>query len=418
MYLVKHMLKHISFLFFVLMVISQCEHYTKSTDSDDLKPTQLVITEAQRKLIIESNAFGLELFQQVRSNENVMISPLSASAALTMALNGANGNTATQMKQLLGYGSRSLSEINEAYKLIVNQLLSADSKVSLALANAAFYEQTFSIKSSFLSALSNDFSAEVNGMDFSKSATLDAINKWASDNTNGKIPKVLDDLSPDLVLILMNALYFKGEWSKQFTESATANQTFYQSESVQFPTKFMNSDIAVTTAEVNGLQVIEIPYGRKNFSMLLVVPILSLQQQYEKLTPETWLGLTSILNEQTWDSATVLLPKFTFSYETYFNQALQSMGMLDAFDSYYANFDGISDAEKLFISFVKQNTFIEVNEEGTEAAAVTTIGFSRTSVDDPPRKPIYTFNKPFVFAIRERSSNTLLFIGSLSDPRE
>ncbi|NCQ10605.1 MAG: serpin family protein, partial [Bacteroidetes bacterium] len=250
------------------------------------------------------------------------------------------------------------------------------------------------------------------------SATLDAINKWASDNTNGKIPKVLDDLSPDLVLILMNALYFKGEWSKQFTESATANQTFYQSESVQFPTKFMNSDIAVTTAEVNGLQVIEIPYGRKNFSMLLVVPILSLQQQYEKLTPETWLGLTSILNEQTWDSATVLLPKFTFSYETYFNQALQSMGMLDAFDSYYANFDGISDAEKLFISFVKQNTFIEVNEEGTEAAAVTTIGFSRTSVDDPPRKPIYTFNKPFVFAIRERSSNTLLFIGSLSDPRE
>jgi len=412
------MLKHISFLFFVLMVISQCEHYTKSTDSVDLKPTQLVITEAQRKLIIESNAFGLELFQQVRSNENVMISPLSASAALTMALNGANGNTATQMKQLLGYGSRSLSEINEAYKLTVNQLLSADSKVTLALANAAFYEQTFSIKSSFLSALSNDFSAEVNGMDFSKSATLDAINKWASDNTNGKITKVLDDLSPDLVLILMNALYFKGEWSKQFTESATANQTFYQSETVQFPTKFMNSDIAVTTAEVNGLQVIEIPYGRKNFSMLLVVPILSLQQQYEKLTPETWLGLTSILNEQTWDSATVLLPKFTFSYETYFNQALQSMGMLDAFDSYYANFDGISDAEKLFISFVKQNTFIEVNEEGTEAAAVTTIGFSRTSVDDPPRKPIYTFNKPFVFAIRERSSNTLLFIGSLSDPRE
>jgi len=412
------MLKHISFLFFVLMVISQCEHYTKSTDSVDLKPTQLVITEAQRKLIVESNAFGLELFQQVRSNENVMISPLSASAALTMALNGANGNTATQMKQLLGYGSRSLSEINEAYKLIVNQLLSADSKVTLALANAAFYEQTFSIKSSFLSALSNDFSAEVNGMDFSKSATLDAINKWASDNTNGKITKVLDDLSPDLVLILMNALYFKGEWSKQFTESATANQTFYQSETVQFPTKFMNSDIAVTTAEVNGLQVIEIPYGRKNFSMLLVVPILSLQQQYEKLTPETWLGLTSILNEQTWDSATVLLPKFTFSYETYFNQALQSMGMLDAFDSYYANFDGISDAEKLFISFVKQNTFIEVNEEGTEAAAVTTIGFSRTSVDDPPRKPIYTFNKPFVFAIRERSSNTLLFIGSLSDPRE
>jgi hypothetical protein len=152
------------------------------------------------------------------------------------------------------------------------------------------------------------------------SASLDIINKWAEDNTNGKIPKVLDQLSPDLVLVLMNALYFKGDWSKQFTESATKKETFYLSDSVTYNTDYMNSDIAVTAAAANGLQVIEIPYGRKNFAMVLVVPSLPLQEQYDKLNAETWLTLTSALSEQNWDSATVILPKFTFSFEKYLNQ--------------------------------------------------------------------------------------------------
>jgi serpin B len=145
------------------------------------------------------------------------------------------------------------------------------------------------------------------------------------------------------------------------------------------------------------------------------VPTVSLHEQFEKLTTDTWLSLTSRLSEQNWDSATVILPKFSFSYEKYLNESLQHLGMHDAFDSSNANFTGITEAQRIFISFVKQNTFIEVNEKGSEAAAVTTIGFELTSVG-PPKKPVYLFNKPFIFAIRERTTNTLLFIGSFSNP--
>lgn len=409
-------------LLFLILIgtsfILSCD-FNSDDDSGELTPKQLTITDSQRELISESNLFGIELFRKISSESNLMISPLSASIALTMALNGADGNTATEMKSMLGYENATLTDINSSYQSLVKQLIEADSKVTLKLANAAFYENSFSVKSSFIDNLKTSFSAEVKSMDFSRSSSLDAINKWASDNTNGKITKVLNELSPDLVLILMNALYFKGDWTKQFEKDATENDLFYLSEEQSVSVPFMHSDINILSTQSNGLTCIELPYGRKNFSMILFVPDQSLENQYENLTSETWVQLMSSLNNsENWYSATIILPKFSFSYEKYLNEELQSLGMNDAFSPAIANFSGINDLQQIFISFVKQNTFVEVNEEGTEAAAVTTIGMELTSVEMPPQKPVFTFDKPFIFAIRERTTNTLLFIGSVKNPNE
>ena len=205
-----------------------------SKDNNDLKPDltpkNLELTARGPEVIAYGNEFGVELFTKVAMAEdkNLMLSPLSASTALTMLLNGCEEDTYDQLRQTLKYPEgMTLGEINEVYKSLVTQLLVVDPKVKLALANAIFYRQGFSVKNPFLTAMDTDFDAEIAGLDFSLPSSLATINKWASDNTNGKIPKVLNEISNEAVMFIMNALYFKGDWSYQFDKSLTADRLFY-----------------------------------------------------------------------------------------------------------------------------------------------------------------------------------------------
>ena len=185
----------------------------------DLTPKSITLTAEAPQAIESSNEFGIELFTKVaeEENKNLMLSPLSASTALTMLLNGCGGDTYTQLQNTLNYPSgMTIGDINEAYKSLVNQLLEADPKVKLALANAIFYRNGFSVKAPFLSTMSNDYESTVDDLDFANPSALITINKWANDNTNGKIPTVLDEIDGDAVMFIMNALYFNGDWSYQF----------------------------------------------------------------------------------------------------------------------------------------------------------------------------------------------------------
>jgi serine protease inhibitor len=389
----------------------------KDDPKPNLTPKKIELTAKGAEVIANSNDFGIELFTKSASGEdqNLMLSPLSASTALTMLLNGCDEDTYTQLKSTLKYPENmTIAEVNEAYKSLVSQLLEADSRVKLSLANAIFYRNGFDVKSTFLNIMSSSFSAKIQGLDFALPTALTTINKWASDNTNGKIPKVIDQISDDAVMFLMNALYFKGDWSYQFDKSLTNDRLFYFDNGTSANVPTMMGEVGARLAYGNNYQAIELPYGRTNFTMVLIVPNESLANFYNGFTTEKWRSITSSLDASPeFGSTEVYMPKFKFSYEKLLNDQLKSMGMIDAFEPSLADLSGIADAS-IFVSFVKQNTFVDVNEKGTEAAAVTTIGVDITSSPGPK---IFTVNKPFVFAIRERTTNTLMFIGQVTDPQ-
>ncbi|HQG76097.1 MAG TPA: serpin family protein [Bacteroidales bacterium] len=402
-------------IFAALIFAGSCSK--SDSPEPDLTPANIKLTPVALQAIQSSNEFGIGLFTRVAEEENMnlMLSPLSASTVLTMLLNGCGENTYTQLKEMLNYPSgMTIGDINEAYKSLVGQLLKADPDVKLSLANAIFYRNGFTVKPPFLAVMGNDYSATVGGLDFDSPSALATINKWANDNTNGKIPKVLDEIDPDAVMFLMNALYFNGDWSYQFDKSLTQDRPFYPDGSSTINVSTMNSEVGAKIVAGTGFRAIEMPYGRTNFTMVVIVPDKTLAGFYTSFTPLAWSQLTGSLDAKPeFDKIKVYMPKFKFSYEKYLNSQLQSMGMVDAFIPYQANLSGISDAS-IFVSFVKQNTFVEVDEEGTEAAAVTTIGVNITSM--PPEPLQFVIDKSFIFAIRERTTNTLLFIGQVVNP--
>jgi serpin B len=329
-------------------------------------------------------------------------------------LNGCDGETRNQIREMLGYEDLSINDINQAYNSLVSQLLATDEEVTLALANAIWYRDNFDVKEGFLQTMDSAFDATIGGLYFASPAALETINQWADDNTNGKIPQVLSQISPDAVMFLMNALYFKGMWTDQFDSAETYDEAFHFSDGTSENVPFMHGEISSKMMETINYKALELNYGRRNFSMIVIVPDDELDGFIQFFDQDIWNEITGTLGNQPEQDIAVSMPKFSFEYEKQLKDQLQLLGMVDAFDSILADLSGISDAV-LFVSFVKQNTFIEVNEEGTEAAAVTTVGVNElTALPDEPLE--FIIDKPFVFAIREQTTNTLMFIGKVVQP--
>jgi serpin B len=399
-------------LFLLLAVSFGCK---KENPQPTVKePVILELPSKADEVIQNSNGFGVDLFRLVSEAEdkNLMLSPLSASTALNMLLNGCETETYGQIRDMLGYEGLTQAEINEVYRSLVSQLLSVDPEVSLALANAVWYRDGFEVKQSYFDVMEDVFDSHIEGLDFDHPSALETMNQWASDNTNGKIPKVLDEINPLSVMFLMNALYFKGTWTYQFDESNTSNQEFYLDDGSSVPVPLMMGNLPVKTHSGEGYWAAELFYGQQNFSMIVMLPANSLDEMIGSLDGEVWQELTTALdNIPQASKKDVFLPKFKFEFEKRLNDQLRALGMVDAFDPLLADLSGIADTD-IYVSFVKQNTFVEVNEEGTEAAAVTTVGIEYTSIDE------FRADRPFLFAIRERTTNSLLFIGKVIDPTE
>lgn len=400
------------FIFVVLFcaALSGCEK-----DPQGLKrPVTLDLPMKSSEIIQASNRFGVDLFRETSlvEDKNLMLSPLSASTALTMLLNGCKDNTYDQIRDMLGYQDLSLGQINATYQSLVQQLLSVDPEIDLALANAVWYRNTFQVHASYLDTMDQAFKARIEALDFTSPSALQMINGWASDNTHGKIEKVLDEINAETVMFLMNALYFKGTWTVRFDEDQTAPATFTKDDGTAVQVETMRGEVPIRLYSASDYLAVELTYGQQNFSMVIIEPLHALNDFMASFNHEIWEDLTENLDAISDPVETNLsLPRFTFDYEKILNDQLMSLGMQDAFMPYQADLSGISD-QQIFVSFVKQNTFVEVNEEGTEAAAVTTIGIDLTSVGP---EPVF-IDKPFIFAIRERTSNTLLFIGKVILP--
>ncbi|HRW63953.1 MAG TPA: serpin family protein, partial [Bacteroidales bacterium] len=321
------------------------------------------------------------------------------------------GQTKTAFEEAMFLSGLTTEQINQAKKELVGELLNADPSVTLSIANSVWYREGFSVNPNFIKVNQDFYDAEVLEAPFDNS-TINLINSWVSDNTNGKIDKIIESIEPFAVMFLMNAVYFYGNWKYQFDEANTENSDFNLLGGTKINVPFMNQQSTARIMESVDFDLLEMPYGRGNFSMLIFLPhedksIDDIMNQFNIENYNTWL---SSLVEMTVD---ISIPKFKFGYEKVLNDYLKAMGLSVAFDSENADFSNINDQMDLFISFVKHKSFIDVNEKGTEAAAVTIIGYETTSV---PSYPKFIANRPFLFAIREKYTNSILFVGQVVNP--
>ena len=377
------------------------------------------ITEKSARLIEADNTFGLELFRKIsqssQQGSNVTVSPLSVSLALGMVYNGAESDTKTAMEKTLNLTGLTREEINQSYKSLVGQLKSADPDVLLEIADAIFYRKGFTVENNFVTLNQDYYNAQVQALDFAVPAAVKTINDWVSAKTHDKIPTIIDQINPEIVMILLNAVYFNGLWKNKFDKLGTHNLPFYPTPSNGTEVAMMSQETTLDYFSNSLLSAIRLPYGTGQYSMMVLLPAEGktaddLIQQLNLSTWKTW-----IQGFQAKDHVVVTLPRFKFAFEADLNQVLSAMGMEVAFKPFQANFKGISKLQDLYIDKVKHKTYIDVNETGTEAAAVTSIAVGTTSFDPTP-KIYFTVNKPFLFAITEKESGCILFIGKVGRP--
>ena len=386
-----------------------------SCNKDDVgEPKPLNLPLKSQELIESDNAFGINLFRTVLANEeaekNIMISPLSVSLALSMTYNGAEGETQLAMEQVMEMTGLSLEEINQLNKQLVDALLVHDPQVILEIANSIWYRNDFTILPDFISRNENYYNAAVRALDFSDPATIDVINDWVSEKTHEKIDKIVEQITPDSFMFLINAIYFKGAWRYEFDKKATVDGPFFLNgeQSVEVP--MMKMEVDANMLQNDLFTALELPYGKGNWSMFLFVPNYDkeIKDVVESFTTQNWNVWMNGFTEM--KDVSVNLPKFKFAYEISLKEALMGMGMEVAFTN-AADFSGILEGGQLLINDVKHKTFIEVDEEGTEAAAVTSVEINLTSIGN-----YFSANKPFLYAIAEKSSGTILFVGRVMNP--
>ena len=390
-------------------------------EPDDIDPDPPRELNESEKGIASSDAmFSYTVFRETvsydESAENVFISPLSISMALAMVLNGAEGETHNQIKETLGLAGLSDNEINENFLSLMNYLMTLDSSVSVNIANSVWYDENLEVKQTFLDKLQESFNTRGESLNFNDPESVNIINSWVSENTNGRIETIIDEISDEMVMFLINALYFKADWQRQFDPEDTREADFYLEDGSKTSVDMMNQSGDFATYFSEEVQMIELPYGDSLYTMSVLMPT-NLDKPIdefveESVSPENvsmWReGLRS-----TGRDVMVSLPKFELEYELSYNKILQSMGMELPFSESEADFSGIAEpsAQNLFISDVKHKTFVAVDEEGTEAAAATSVGIGVTSM--PPAVEV---NRPFVFIIHERTSGVNLFMGKVKNP--
>ncbi len=398
-----------------LLVLASCERGTKDYQAPENNISQ---SPKIQSIVTADNAFSFELVKKINAVEqgnedNFFISPLSVAYALGMAYNGADGSTKTQMEDVLHKSGLSLLEINQSYKELMQYLVTNDPAVLLTIANSIWYRDNFLVEQSFLDINSNYFNALINPLNFDDPASKDIINAWVAAQTNNKIQTIINNINPQDVMYIINAIYFKASWKYEFDPAST----------IQYPFSLADGSVKNVETMMNGegyyycknslFEAIELPYGKEDFSMLVFVPVNgnTVNDIIDELNPVNWSNWLSSF--QFAEQANVFLPKFKYEYEKSLNQILCDLGMPVAFDSFNANFSKINPNAQLYISDVLHKTYVDVNEEGTEAAAVTSISIGTTSV---PQNIMFFANKPFLYVIKEKQTDAIIFMGKIMDP--
>lgn len=392
-----------------MVLVSSCKNDDTSISPEPIVK-ELSVNEAE--IASSANNFAFDLMTEIERNspdENYFISSFSISTALSMVMNGASETSQEAFIQALGLAGVSPDVINESYKSLVKYIYSQDPSVTLNVANSNWYSNEYTINSDFAEVLMSYYNAEVFESDFGSLETLDELNGWIEDETNGKIKNVLDAINPDDVMFLINAIYFKANWTTQFDSNRTRDLAFTLKNNESIDVPMMVAEVKHWWSYDNTLkaQVIEVPYGNENYAFTIVMPddASEISNLVSRIDAN---DLQRVLADSTTLVRDLYLPKFELAFKADLIDNLVNMGMpLRGLDNLF------EEEPPLAISKVIHQSFLEVNEEGSEAAAATVVGIELLSV------PASTHvNQPFIFLIRERNSGTILFSGKLLDPRK
>jgi serine protease inhibitor len=372
------------------------------------------------RLVSANTRFGMKLYGELlkqSEGKNIFISGASVALALAMTYNGAEAETKQAMARALELQGMSAEEVNQAFRDLNAALANPDPKVQLQIANSLWGKKGVSFKADFIQRTKDYYNAEIAELSFSDPSAPQKINAWVKEKTNGKIDKIIDQISPDAILFLINAIYFKGKWSAEFDKAKTKDDTFTLADGRQKKHPMMNQSGDYRYLANTNFQAVSLPYGGKRVSMYVFLPAkgASLEAFHKSLTSESWESWMKEFKEMPGD---VALPRFKMEFEAELNDALKALGMGEAFDPTRANFSRMAQvADNVYINKVKHKSFVEVNEEGTEAAAVTSVEMRATSMQLPRERFRMTVDRPFFFAIRDNQTGAVLFMGSIFDPQ-
>ncbi|MFP4027749.1 MAG: serpin family protein [Candidatus Brocadiia bacterium] len=386
------------------------------------KSTKTRSTHPLRAIADSNNAFAFDLFRQLSPGEpekqrNIFFSPFSISAALTMTYAGARGKTSWEMKNVLRFQIPD-EKLHAASGRIADRLIagSKEKPYQVNVANALWGQKGGGFRRQFVSLVEKNYGAGLRTVDF-KSQTETArktINDWVAEETKNQIKDLLkkDDVNPAVRLILTNAIYFLGTWESKFGENLTQKKPFHLSggKTVQVP--MMNQTESFRYGKFGDIQCLELPYKGDDLVMLVLLPKKgTLDQLTKRLSAQTLRIWRRQLQAR---RVTVEIPRFKLKYRICLKKNLKAMGMTDAFSPKNADFSGIAGRRDLFISKVIHEAFGDVNEKGTEAAAATAVAMERESISSPP--VVFKADHPFVFAVCDKKTGTILFLGQLMSP--
>ena len=392
------------------MALPACETFDQVPD----EPKKIELRKKSAEIIEADQQFAFELFKQVYtlSDEvNMMISPLSVSYALGMTHNGAAGTTLDAFNEVLHFGDLTNLEVNESYKDLMDQLIHLDELVEFSIANSIWYKLGYPVLDEFITTNQDYFDAVVEELDFSDPGAVDVINGWIEDKTNDKIRDMLDFIPSDAVMYLVNAIYFNAKWKYQFDPEDTYEGDFHLEDGSAFDADFMkiNGNFNYTANE--DFTAVELPYGDSTFSMVVMLPTGNgnLDDLVDKMDIDTW---NTWFEFSTAQNVEIELPKFTYDFKDLLNDPLINLGLGIAFGG-GADFSRITPGGGLYISRVIHQTFIDVQEEGTEAAAATIVEMKEISA---PVLTMFKANSPFLYVIRENSTSAIMFMGKVGRP--
>lgn len=381
------------------------------------------------QLVTGSNAFAFALYGRVAEQEgNIFLSPYSISAALAMAYAGARGETAEQMKEALHFSLGS-DRLHAAFNALDRSLMSQErflrsldsDPFQLTIANALWGQSGYSFLPEFLDLLSAEYGAGVHTVNFrdAPAAAREEINTWARDQTRDKIPELLGPGMPSegTRLVLTNAVYFSAAWALPFEEALTAASAFTTQDGTEIDVPMMKQTARFGYAEGEGVRMLEMGYENSAITMTILLPDEGAAESVlDGMTIDAFAELVATLSNEL---VAVQLPKFTYDASFSLSDPLQRIGMPLPFRGGEADFSGMDGTRELFIGDVIHKAFVAVDEQGTEAAAATAVIMVGTGIAQDPPTPIpFVVNRPFLFAIRDAETGTILFIGRVMDPRE
>lgn len=378
-------------------------------NEEDLDNSYLVLSDAQQDIVKKNNAFALRLFNKVTDMESKVISPMSVSYLMGMLANGADGITQQEILKAIGCDGVSVSDLNELYKAMLLTANKQDKQTTVNIANYIAVNKNFQLNKDFCQKVSDSYLAGIESLDFTSSKSTDRINGWCKEKTNGMIPRIIDQVSADAVSYLMNAIYFKGTWQNKFNAKDTKLENFRGYTRDIQKVEMMHQVKKLFYAENKDFKAVDLPYGNGSYRMLVLLPNegKNIQEMMKGLDEEK---LNQISQNMENCMVNLKLPKFTIEQELPLNAIISDLGAPSMFVAGKANFSHFADGN-FFVSKMLQKAKIEVNEQGTKAAAVTAAVMLTAMAPEETRNVEFIADRPFVYMIQDSQSGGILFMG-------